>query len=164
MEKMSKIIIISIAAIIILAAIIYLLFSLTNIRSTCMIDSPLFCSQPRFGTEGFLLTIGNSYTKTIYIQDISFSQKGKETCRYLRPEIKNLSKDYYEEIGPNEAKTFFTSIEHPDGACLMKNMIEGKYYDFDIEVTCFINNERKIVKGKGHVFYSNNTIENFLFK
>ncbi len=121
--------------------------------SFCRMDGQISCFSPVMGTDGFWLKFSNSHEGTIYIQDITISQKDGERCLFLRPEIADADRDYYSTILPDKSQPFFTDRYHPDGSCLMEGLVPGEDYRFIVEVTYFFEGEKMVASGKGKTFF-----------
>lgn len=153
MEKKTKIILLSAAFFAVLVSAILVIVNISPALPSCRIEPPFICAEQEFSSDGFYITFFNNGKNDLFIQDISISQKGKEKCIFIKEEIKDPERDYYAVIKPGEGVPFITSINHPDGACLMQGLVPGKSYGFLVEITYLESGVKKTISGKGTAKY-----------
>jgi hypothetical protein len=154
MNKVTKIILLSVLALAIVILGVLAIKNMVASKPYCKMDKPFFCANQKFTNGDFYITFFNNGKTSVNIQDITISQKGKEKCYFLKSEIKDPEKDYYSTIFAGKGTVFLTSKIHPDGECLMQGMKEGEYYEFNIEITYFANGIKEVATGRGSAKYS----------
>ena len=138
-----------------LHALVFLLIVLTgfsaaagiyfwNGREFCAMDSTFECFDAVAGNDGFLISLANTGSKDIMIEDIIISKRDGNACNQPRRVFSGPDK-----VRGHSTITYLVSKEHPDGICLLDGLGDGKKIDYEIEMIYLASEMKHTAKGIG---------------
>jgi len=152
MSPRTKIVWLCVAGLGVVFLSVVLAYTYADLAADCTLAYPLACGDQRLGPDGFIFIIANRGEEPLSITEITVSRSARARCNYARERIGG------DAVAPHRAITYFISADHPDGLCLMQDMIPQKTYTFDIVVEYVHNATPATVHGTGRVLFSNATV------